>query len=101
MKPEDLLGKGAFEKKKTISADLELKASDLPYAIIPCTFYPNTENAFSVSVTPSTSPSDVRLKACTDDWRKAVASVSTLLFLLIFDLKNYYCRAIVGIHFIS
>jgi hypothetical protein len=75
MKPEDLLGKGAFEKKKTISADIELKASELPYAIIPCTFYPDTENSFSVSVTPSTSPSDVRLRACADDWRKAVASV--------------------------
>lgn len=74
MKPEDLLGKGAFEKKKTISADIELKASELPYAIIPCTFYPDTENSFSVSVTPSTSPSDLRLRACADDWRKAVAS---------------------------
>jgi hypothetical protein len=76
MKPEDLLGKGAFEKKKTISADIELKASEQPYAIIPCTFYPDTENSFSVSVTPSTSPSDLRLRACADDWRKAVASVS-------------------------
>jgi hypothetical protein len=79
MKPEDLLGKGAFEKKKTISADIELKASELPYAIIPCTFYPDTENSFSVSVTPSTSPSDLRLRACADDWRKAVASVSQRL----------------------
>ena len=79
MKPEDLLGKGAFEKKKTISADIELKASEQPYAIIPCTFYPDTENSFSVSVTPSTSPSDLRLRACADDWRKAVASVSQRL----------------------
>lgn len=75
MKPDDLVGKGAFEKKKIISADLELKASDLPYIIIPCTFYPNAENTFSLSVLPSTSPSDVRLKLCPDDWRKAVADV--------------------------
>lgn len=75
MKPEDLVGKGAFEKKKTISADLELKASDLPYIIIPCTFYPNAQNSYSLTVLPSTSPSDVRLKLCPDDWRKAVTSV--------------------------
>jgi len=81
MRPEDLYGKGAFERKKLISTDLQLKAADTPYSIIPCTFYPGLENSFSISVVPSTSPSDVRLKPCVDRWRKAVANVSRAFIL--------------------
>jgi len=47
---EDILGKGAFEKKRDVNCELTLEQSKDPYCIIPCTFKPNIEKKFWISV---------------------------------------------------
>ncbi len=65
------------------TVDLIVKAASFPYVIIPCTFYPAHENGFQISAAPHTNSSDVKLKPCLDNIRKAIAHVSSEFLPLI------------------
>ncbi|KAL6076589.1 Constitutive triple response 4 [Balamuthia mandrillaris] len=73
--PSDLVEKGAFEKRKSISVEVSLQPAEFPYVIIPCTFYPNHVGRFSLSVSAHTNigPTDLILKECKDSWKKIKA----------------------------
>jgi len=71
--PNDILGKGAFERKKEVSCELTLEAAQHPYCIIPCTFAPNLNKKFTilVNVQGDKPTSEVlRLLPCNYVWAK-------------------------------
>jgi len=49
-KQEDVEGKGGFAKEKSVSCDLTLQPRPQPYILIPCTFHPNINLKFKLSV---------------------------------------------------
>jgi len=74
LRPRDLVGKGPFERRKSVAADVILTPEPEPYVIIPSTFYPNHHTTFSLSVSPhiNCQPSDVKLCKCKDLWQSLV-----------------------------
>lgn len=72
LKSADVVGKGAFERRETISVDINLTKTEQPYVIIPCTFYPRQEGKFSLSVAPhgDCPPSELKMKQCPQTWER-------------------------------
>eukprot|EP01102_Stenamoeba_stenopodia_P021684 TRINITY_DN8814_c0_g1_i3.p1 TRINITY_DN8814_c0_g1~~TRINITY_DN8814_c0_g1_i3.p1 ORF type:complete len:994 (+),score=230.58 TRINITY_DN8814_c0_g1_i3:54-3035(+) len=63
---KDLMGKSSFKRTKEVGCKVYLEASDKPYVIIPCTFRPDTNATYELSVRSKTDlPS---LYVCPHSW---------------------------------
>mmetsp|Transcript_13243 Transcript_13243/g.37629 ORF Transcript_13243/g.37629 Transcript_13243/m.37629 type:complete len:845 (+) Transcript_13243:43-2577(+) len=73
IKPAEIIGKGAFERKMEVSCTLSLEERKHPYSIIPCTFRANTTCKFELTVTvlDNKPPAQVlKLLPCNYVWPK-------------------------------
>eukprot|EP01088_Endostelium_zonatum_P006348 TRINITY_DN18468_c0_g1_i1.p1 TRINITY_DN18468_c0_g1~~TRINITY_DN18468_c0_g1_i1.p1 ORF type:complete len:1043 (-),score=184.05 TRINITY_DN18468_c0_g1_i1:31-3159(-) len=81
IKPSDLVGKGSFETRDSVTAEITFPgpspdATTASYIIIPCTFYPKSEAKFQLTVSPhgDVNTSDVKLEQMREGWSKYIFS---------------------------
>jgi len=82
MKPSDLIGKGSFETRESVTADITFPGptaadgSSTTYILIPCTFYPKSESKFQLTVSPhgDVNTAEVKLEQMKEGWSRYVFS---------------------------